>query len=242
MNPRFLAKSLLLGLIALAISTQANAQSTFIFGFDLDGDNPVAAQSGSTFTATASEDPSLTLDFNVLSSLAAEYDTTVAPPVATGEDIAAAFLTSNNGLIIDNPSLDDAQSTAATETTGEDGFLNGGETFTFSFGSDVVFTEIDFFGVGTNSNNGVAEMPEIIIDGTSFIFPSNSDSDTTADPFGVDNVIAAGTEITITSSIVSDTFGVQDFTVTATPAAIPEPSSLAIIGLGSLLMVTRRRR
>ena len=241
----YFAKSLLLGLIALGLISEANAQSTFTYSFETDNTEFALAElDGSTFTATSSD--SSTLDLFVLGSQAAEYDTTVDPPAATGNAIDAIFLSSDGGLIIDNPSLNDDQSFAATQATGEDGFFNGGETFTFEFGTDVIFTEIDFFGIGTNSENGIDEVVQILIEGngTPFSFPSGPNSDTYTDPFGAGATILAGTDITITSSQVSDAFGVENFTVTGegTSTAIPEPSSLAVIGFGSLLMVTRRRR
>ena len=64
-----------------------------------------------------------------------------------------------------------------------------------------------------------------------------------SDPLG-NFVLAQGQGITFTGAAVDDNFALTAITVdtSAVAAAIPEPSSLAVIGLGSLLMMARRRR
>ena len=214
----FFRKLLVIGGVALTLCSYVNAD---IVDFDFNSPEAATALNGSmasdnpTFTSMGATD---TVILSVDALLPIQPDRTLQPTTLRVQD--------GPGL-----SVNSADNSSAN-------FFDGSEAATLSFDTDVIVTEFDLFLLNTG------EVAQVVIDGnpTPFRF-TDAPNDIFSNPFGADTVIAAGTGITF--SIASDSVGTTEFGlqgITVNPVSVPEPSSLAIIGLGSLLMVTRRRR
>ena len=224
----------MLALFALAINSNANAQIIF----DLNDNANFEGGVGTTVTATDDID---TVQLVVEELFALEID---PDPNEDGDDADAALtgnptnevvlFTGPGGLGLQNETARNGPALIATGATPESSTINGGEGITFSLDTDVTFADIEFSGLDAG------EEAFVTIDGNPTVFSFDS-NDPILDPFGGFE-IAAGTGITVAGAAdgFSDTFRLQNFSVNV--ASVPEPSSIALLGLGSLLMVTRRRR
>ena len=141
--------------------------------------------------------------------------------VGASNDPNAEINTSGTGIGIDSPGFDDVDGVE----------VDNGDQLTFTFNQAITVTEVDFSGV---------------VDGDSFVF--NGQNLTQANLTSGDTYIP-GTPFTIAAGapvIFAETAGngitLQDITVLGSGAAVPEPSSLAVLGFGSVLMMVRRRR
>ena len=142
---------------------------------------------------------------------------------ATGSaiDSAAILNASNIGLGIDTPGADDP-----------DGVDTGpfvGESISFFFNQNVELSNVSFADVDQVLGEGVSfggfNLSGIALGpGTNFTFPS---------PLNV----TAGTPV-IFSELSGDGATITGFTLTA----VPEPGSLAVLGLVSVVLMSRRRR
>ena len=232
---------LMLAFCAFAMTPNADAQEV-TFGL-FDGTAAANDLNGVGDMVTESD---VTLTIESLAAMG--IDTTPDPAVLSGEttDNVSIFI-SGGGLGLNNGTALNGDAAEATGAFPESSTINGGEEFVFSLDTDVTFSDIRFFGfddgefatvtvdgLGPVTFNNANPTESIVVDGdTSVVFFQT-------DPFG-DDLIEAGTLITVAGGNLDDEFQFNSFTVTV-PTSVPEPSSLAILGLGGLLMVTRRRR
>ena len=98
------------------------------------------------------------------------------------------------------------------------------------FDQDVTFTDFDFASI--NPNDGF----DVTIGGATTNFTADA-----ANPFGT-LLVPAGTNITFTGAGSLTTTNVRINSIEVYIAVIPEPSSLAVLGLGGVLIMARRRR
>ena len=215
----FFRKLLVIGGVALTLCSYVNADTV-----DFDFNSPEAATALNT--RMASDNPTFT-NMGMTDTVVLSVDALL--PIQPDRTMQPTTLRVQGGPGL---SVNSADNSSAN-------FFDGSEAATLSFDTDVIVTEFDFFLLNTG------EFAQVVIDGnpTPFRFTDAPD-DIFVNPFGADTVIAAGTGITFSiasDSVAGTEFGLQGITVD-TVSAVPEPSSLAIIGLGSLLMMTRRRR
>ena len=231
-------------LIAIgSVTSVANADVVFSFENleELDG-NPA---DGTTMTRTDGTD---TVQLTLVRGFAPEFieDPDTEVNSLTGNTIAASTNISSGGTLgINNPSISNGDFEAFVgSTAGSEGSdFNPDEGVVFTFDMDVVFSEFNFVSL-----DGGAEF-EVMVQGvpTVFTFANGTPNDDFDDPLG-GLVVDAGTEVTFTA--VSDTFGpdgdTQDFNIRISEfslnVAIPEPSSIAILCLGGIPIIGRRRR
>ena len=219
MIENILSKLLVIGGVALTLNSHVNADNV---NFDFNSQEAVTALNGSM----ASDNPTFT-SMGDTDTVILSVDALLPIPASRFvQPTTLRVQTLGPGLSV--ISADDS----------DDNFFDGSEAATFSFNTAVIVREFDLFDLGSG------EVAQVVVDGnpTPFTF-TDAPGDVFSNPFGAGTVIAAGTGITFSISASAETteFGLQRITVD-TVSAVPEPSSLAIIGLGSLLMMTRRRR
>lgn len=128
-----------------------------------------------------------------------------------------------------------------------------GEAFTFVFDEDVEFVSIDLQSFTPaadqpTENNGFRLSSSAF--GSVEILPGDLPDGSDANEFEFESglIVTAGTEITFEAFSTTgtfnaaDSFRIQDFSVNVVQVAVPEPSSLAILGLMSSVVAIRRRR
>ena len=115
--------------------------------------------------------------------------------------------------------------------------INPSESFTFTFNQDVSFTAIELESVVATDEL------KVLVDGVSVFSTAGEDGFVDFSGSTLDGLtITAGQEITFAAdgNVSNGSYRIETFTVHA--KAVPEPSSLALLGLfGSVAMIRRRR-
>lgn len=233
-------------LVASSLLISSASAATVVFDFRANNGGGVLDGAGAPPTAGSNFDPSgvgdtITLDgltTTIVDILVPEYDTSGAIPVLTGNTLSGTVggvttnISGQDALGVNNPSINNSTFSMIGGGTEASDF-NVGESLIFSFDQDVVFTEIELESVVATDTFTVS------VDGISLLATTGDDSflDSLGGLAGL--TIAAGSEITFAAGgdIVDSSFRIETFTVDV----IPEPSSLALLALGGLMMAKRRR-
>lgn len=195
-----------------------------------------------TITLGATGDPSTTLVTTILDVFAPEY---IAGPAGGPAFVESGVILSGIGsgvltnvsnqdaLGIANPSISNGNFDLIGGGT-ESSDFNAGEGFIFSFDQDVIFTSIELESIVAT------DIFSVLIDDTN-VLTATGDDQFLDSLGGLDGLtIAAGSEITFLAGgdLATSSFRIETFEVDI----VPEPSSSALIGLGGLMMLARRRR
>ena len=223
--------------VALIYVNTASAQSPVVFGFDTDA--AVDALDGQI-------DAGFTVDGVTLfaGGVGPDFSDGASPGSQIGLETSISLNFDGDPVLlaIDNQTIGDNQFNDQFGDSNEDAFISFNEILNISFDTDVNITAIDFFGIsGTVANTEV--VTAIVEGGESFDFP-NATGDVFTDPFGT-GIIAAGTNISFSvANDPDDTDGIANFGITSisVSTAVPEPSSLVLLGLVGGLSMARRRR
>ena len=241
---------LLLSTLAVPLLAIPGAKGATVF-FDFRNGGVVGATETGAFdpgsvgdTATLPDGSGGTLTATLVEILAPEY---IANPDSTGDSDAfirtglfvngTTNISGQQALGVSNPTIGNTPFDLLGTTTNngsESSDLNPDESFTFTFDQDVIFTEIEIESVVA------ADTIDILVDDVS-VLTTNVEGFINGSALGAlaGLTIEAGSEITFAvagdDSVTS--VRIESFTVDV----VPEPSSIALLGLGSLMMLKRRR-
>ena len=230
-----------LSTLTMLAATIAMANSSFAqteFSFE-DSEGAITALNGVSGGNLIAD--GITLN---VSATAQEFD---GAGVLTDETVTAlTFVDTANGIGVDNPTINDADFeifTGNDDTESE--FISAGESLVLSFDQAVIVNAFNFFGVNSDETITVTVSSEA----DPFTFGSSGGSDNNPDPFGEGFELAVGETISF-GDVVNDAgdvarYSLETITVTAVASGatgIPEPTSLAVLSLGGLAILSRRRR
>ena len=215
---------------------------------DGNGDDPVGGDfdpsiAGETIglaSTLGTGDDALVLTATIVDVFAPEFvDDGTGAFVRSGNILSVGTTTNISGqdaLGIGNPSINNTQfdAVAVSGNNGaESSDFNDGESLVFTFDQDVTFTSIELESVNA------VDTFTVLVDGTALLATMGDDA--FIDDLGAlgTTVIEAGSEITFAVGGNDDvtSLRIETFEVTV----VPEPSSLALLGLGGLMMLKRRR-
>ena len=153
----------------------------------------------------------------------------------TGLTLTAQGTANAGSAFLDSSSVGlGVNSSASNSLDDADGVdLSSGESIAFTFSQDVSILAVDF----ENIDNGAT--PTDIVSFGSTSLPGSSLTGTDTFTFAPPLFFTAGTAINF-SEIAGD--GVTLRSLTVEVSAVPEPGALAILGMGSVLVMVRRRR
>ena len=164
---------------------------------------------------------------------------TIVDGAFSGTNGSAGFnIPGGGGLGINNLNFTQTPFASAGGDGTDSNDINFGESAIISFNQDVEFTQFDI-----QNGSGDDEGLEVLVDGVAQLSPAlGTSGDVPIAGTGLEGLaITAGTEITIAAvGGVDDNVGlrVDEFTVNV----VPEPASLALLGLGGLAICGRRRK
>ena len=227
--------SLLLIALLASFAAQANAQTSFNLGVvDMEDtlgsllNDSLVADGSDGLTATASLDG---LDFIV---------TATSNDAGGGRFFASGSIAGVDSLGLGAGDGDARAAIDPFETL----------TFAFDFDSDTTLelVSIDFFGVGGSTDSAIVQ----IADGEEIELFSGVEGFEDDDDVSLDDVYTPAEPISISSgdsiifsrsSTQTGNYQLQGLTFNiGTAATVPEPSSILMLGLGSVLTLVRRRR
>ena len=153
---------------------------------------------------------------------------TITTVGASADPLAVVNGTLNNGVGV-NSDVNAIFGVASEEASQLDATFS--ESLTFSFNQDVTVTDVEFFSI----DNSAGSTDSLSFAGQTLLGPSLGTSDVFT--FAPGLFIAANSPIVV-AEITGDGVSIENLTIVTT---VPEPGSLAMLGLGSVLMMTRRR-
>jgi len=228
------------GIIALASPVQA---TTILFNFVNNGDFDGSAGVGETMAVSSGGE---TVTMTTVDILAPEYiESSVDGSYSAsgnilsalnGDDVVTSIGTSNsvgvNNLSIGNDNYETYIQGNTVGTEGND--MNPEEAWIIKFDTDVVISEFNFTSIDSNN-----EFYDVIINGNTTSFGNSGAADDYTDPLN-GLLIAAGTNITFAARGPLDSTHIRISSITV--ETVPEPSSTALLGLGGLGLIMRRRK